>query len=76
MLKSRLNYTYGVPLFAGFSLSFLDLREFYMYVFPPWGLGGNIEGIRVQKNAPSVKSKTRNSTLWITFGGVGELKDE
>ena len=40
MLKSRLNYTDSVPLWAGFSLSFLDLRDGYVCVPPDGGLGG------------------------------------
>ena len=43
MLKSRLNYTDGVPFLAGFSLSLLDLKEFYVYVPPVGGLGGDID---------------------------------
>ena len=35
-----MNYTDSVPFWAGFSLFLFDLHEFYMYVFPPWGLGG------------------------------------
>ena len=57
MLKSRLNYTDSVPLWAGFSLSFLDLRDGYVCVPPDGGLGGVIEVSGFKKNVPRVKVK-------------------
>ena len=39
-----MNYTDSVPFWDGFSLSLLDLKEFSMYILPPWGVrGGDIE---------------------------------
>ena len=64
MLKSRLNYTDSVPPLGRILPLLLRLRRRLCICSPRRGVrGGDIEVCRIQKNAPSVKAKTLNSTL-------------